>query len=265
MEKTKDYNSTRFRPEVIREAHDKFIEIARKYYGKKVYKKIPVTLEIELNDETLNFDNIEEFLSKINVAKNFFFHHIIENSSFFMARIAFGLDFEQVKICLPEKNEIDSVFNIFEKNLKNCLVKKKSRLFNIFIGHGHNKQWRDLKDHLSEKHGFSIISYEIGPKAGITIKDTLEIMLNKCNYALLVFTGEDIDIKGQSHARENVIHELGLFQGRLGFDKAIILLEEGVEEFSNIVGLNQYRFSKGNIKEIFGDVVASINHEIQTS
>ena len=28
-------------------------------------------------------------------------------------------------------------------------------------------------------------------------------------------------------ARMNVIHEVGLFQGRLGFERAIVLLEEG--------------------------------------
>ncbi|HEY7423990.1 MAG TPA: hypothetical protein VH682_07125, partial [Gemmataceae bacterium] len=41
--------------------------------------------------------------------------------------------------------------------------------------------------------------------------------------------------------------EVGLFQGRLGFERAIILLEEGCSEFSNIVGLTQIRFPKGNI------------------
>jgi hypothetical protein len=34
-------------------------------------------------------------------------------------------------------------------------------------------------------------------------------------------------------------HEVGLFQGRLGFEKAIVLLEDGCEEFSNIKGLVQ--------------------------
>jgi len=40
----------------------------------------------------------------------------------------------------------------------------------------------------------------------------------------------------------------GLFQGRLGFTKAIVLLEDGCEEFSNIHGLGQILFPKGNIK-----------------
>ena len=55
-------------------------------------------------------------------------------------------------------------------------------------------------------------------------------------------TAEDEHSDGTTHARENVVHEAGLFQGKLGFSKAIILLEEGCKEFSNIEGLGQIRF-----------------------
>jgi predicted nucleotide-binding protein len=49
------------------------------------------------------------------------------------------------------------------------------------------------------------------------------------------------------HARENVIHEVGLCQGRLGFHRTIVLLENGCAQFSNIAGLGQIRFPKGNL------------------
>ncbi|HKR93789.1 MAG TPA: TIR domain-containing protein, partial [Candidatus Angelobacter sp.] len=62
-------------------------------------------------------------------------------------------------------------------------------------------------------------------------------------------------------ARQNVVHEAGLFQGRLGFPRAIVMLEEGVEEFSNIAGIQQVRYSKGKIKETFGDVLAVLKRE----
>ena len=39
-------------------------------------------------------------------------------------------------------------------------------------------------------------------------------------------------------ARENVIHETGLFQGRLGFSCLIVILEESTVEFSNIQDLS---------------------------
>jgi predicted nucleotide-binding protein len=131
----------------------------------------------------------------------------------------------------------------------------------IFVGHGHSGLWRELKDHLTDKHGFDVIAYEVGARAGHSIRDILEDMLTKSSMAFLVLTGEDRDAEGFLHARENVIHETGLFQGRVGFSRAIVLLEQGTVEFSNIHGIDQLRFSKGNIKEVFGDVVAVVRRE----
>ena len=59
----------------------------------------------------------------------------------------------------------------------------------------------------------------------------------------------------------NVVHEAGLFQGRLGFTKAIVLLEEGCEEFSNIQGLGQIRFPKGNIAAAFEEIRRVLERE----
>jgi predicted nucleotide-binding protein len=78
-------------------------------------------------------------------------------------------------------------------------------------------------------------------------KERLLEMLGGAAFAFLVMTPEDENADGTKHARENVIHEAGLFQGRLGFEKAIILLEDGCEAFSNIDGLGQIRFPKGGI------------------
>lgn len=63
------------------------------------------------------------------------------------------------------------------------------------------------------------------------------------------------------HARENVIHEAGLFQGRLGFRKAVILLEETCQEFSNIQGLGQIRFRSGEIRAIFEEIRRVLERE----
>lgn len=41
----------------------------------------------------------------------------------------------------------------------------------VFIGHGHNLAWRDLKDHLADKHGYSVEAYEMGARAGHTIRE----------------------------------------------------------------------------------------------
>jgi len=68
-------------------------------------------------------------------------------------------------------------------------------------------------------------------------------------------TAEDELKDGKVQARMNVVHEAGLFQGKLGFTKAIVILEEGCDEFSNIQGLGQIHYPAGNIKAAFEEVI----------
>jgi predicted nucleotide-binding protein len=86
-------------------------------------------------------------------------------------------------------------------------------------------------------------------------------MLDTTGVAFLVMTGEDERADGAVVARMNVVHEAGLFQGRLGFNRAIVLLEEGCEEFSNIHGLGQIRFPKGNIGAVFEKIREVLERE----
>ena len=46
-----------------------------------------------------------------------------------------------------------------------------------------------------------------------------------------------------------------------GFTKAIILLEEGCEEFTNVQGLGQIRFPRGNIRAVFEEVRQVLERE----
>lgn len=117
----------------------------------------------------------------------------------------------------------------------------------VFIGHGRSYVWRDLKDFLVDRLGLDWEEFNREAAAGLTTIERLESMLEKASFAFLVCTAEDEQADGTKRARENVIHEAGLFQGKLGFRRAIILLEEGCNEFSNVHGLGQIRFPKGNV------------------
>jgi hypothetical protein len=140
---------------------------------------------------------------------------------------------------------------------------KKSELIgtNIFLGHGRSPLWRELKDFIDGRLGLPVDEFNSVPVAGVTTTARLSELLDAAAFAFLVMTAEDEDADGNLHARENVIHEVGLFQGRLGFTKAIVLLEQGCTEFSNIHGLGQIRFPKQNIKAIFEDVRAVLERE----
>jgi len=133
----------------------------------------------------------------------------------------------------------------------------------VFLGHGRSPLWRDLRDHLQDKHGVTVEAYEIGSRAGHAIRDVLESMLRRSSIAFLILTAEDAMADGSMQARQNVVHELGLFQGALGFSRAIAVLEEGTEEFTNIHGIEQIRFPAGRIRETFGEVLAAIRREVE--
>ena len=131
----------------------------------------------------------------------------------------------------------------------------------VFIGHGRAGDWRDLKDFLRDRLDLPVDEFNAIAAAGMTTKERLEEMLKSASFAFLVMTAEDERADGTKHARENVIHEVGLFQGRLGFRRAIILLEEGCGEFSNIAGLVQIRYPKGHICARYEEIRGVLERE----
>jgi len=97
--------------------------------------------------------------------------------------------------------------------------------------------------------------------AGLATQQRLEDMLNQATFALLVMTAEDQHADGRRHARENVIHEVGLFQGKLGFRKAILLVEDECEKPSNVHGLTYIGFPKHRIDAAFEEVRRVLERE----
>ena len=131
----------------------------------------------------------------------------------------------------------------------------------IFIGHGRSPIWRELKDFMQDRLSLTWDEFNREAVAGIGTSERLQTMLNSASFAFLVLTAEEEHADSTIHARPNVIHEVGLFQGKLGMRRAIVLLEEGCSEFSNIVGLGQIRFPKGNIAASFEEIRRVLERE----
>jgi predicted nucleotide-binding protein len=138
---------------------------------------------------------------------------------------------------------------------------KKPAGSNVVIGHGGSAVWRELRDFLRDRLKLPVDEFNAVAIAGLPTVGRLEEMLGGAGFAFLVMTAEDEQPDGKVRARENVVHEIGLFQGKLGFRKAIILLEEGCEEFSNIQGLGQIRFQRGNLSAKFEKVREVLERE----
>jgi predicted nucleotide-binding protein len=262
MKKSKVYKETRFAADVVKEA----IEATRKLVKQAKAKLAISTLTVQHDDSTWTYDTIEEFLADFRKYRGEAYLNI--RGAGLSLVIAAYPRYTTVSVTASRRVDIEVVFEVFEKNSQASKLPPvptpASASPVVFIGHGRSLAWRDLKDHLQDKHGNKIEAYECGARAGHTIRDILEDMASKSSFAILVLTGEDEQDDGSLRARQNVIHEAGLFQGKLGFARAILLLEEGVEEFSNVQGVQYIRFSKNNIKETFGEVLATLRREFQS-
>jgi predicted nucleotide-binding protein len=131
----------------------------------------------------------------------------------------------------------------------------------VFIGHGRSLLWRELKDFVADRLDLPYDEFNRVPIAGTTNVDRLSEMLDNAAVAFLILTAEDERDDGTHVARQNVVHEAGLLQGRLGFSRAIVMLEDGCEPFSNIDGLGQLRFPAGHISAVFEEVRRVLERE----
>lgn len=117
----------------------------------------------------------------------------------------------------------------------------------VFIGHGRSSEWLKLHIFFTRTLGLLCDEFNIEPTAGLLTANRIETMLSSARMAFLVMTAEDHHTDGTLHARENVIHEVGLFQAKLGPKRAIVMLETGCSRFSNLDGLTTINFPSGDI------------------
>jgi predicted nucleotide-binding protein len=90
------------------------------------------------------------------------------------------------------------------------------------------------------------------PNLGRTVLQKLDEESRRCTSAVIVMTGDDPVPEGSPHARENVLHEIGFFQGKFGLSAVCLLHEEGTNIPSNIHGLVYIPFPKGYVSATFG-------------
>jgi len=131
----------------------------------------------------------------------------------------------------------------------------------IFIGHGRSRLWLELKDFLRDRCHLPCDEFNVEPSAGLSTTERLQAMLEDAAFAFIVMTAEERHGDGLVYARPNVIHESGLFQAKLGLRRAIVMLEEGCSDFTNISGLTQIRFPRDHIRAAFEDVRFHLERE----
>jgi hypothetical protein len=257
----KTFRYTKFEPDAIRAAIGRFDAFIDEQAPPHTSRRRSVTVD---PDETWSLDTDAEFFSEYrrNIVSAVYVVSWAQGWSF---DLDFGYPDTAVEVTLPKRDQVLAVFEEFEKAQLAGRIPEEDIKPTVFIGHGRDGQWRLLGEYLQTRHNLSINAFELKPRGGFTGKEVLERMVAEASFAVMVHTAEDEQADGGMRARQNVIHETGLFQAHLGYPRVLIVREEGCEDFSNIDGLQEVRFGKGNIKETFGEVIGTIRREFPSS
>jgi hypothetical protein len=129
---------------------------------------------------------------------------------------------------------------------------ENEKMESIFISHGQSKEWYKIQAYVEKDLHYLTIELAQQPNLGRSILQKLDEESNKCNAAIIIMTGDDVFESGEVRARENVLHEIGFFQGRFGLNKIALLHEEGVNIPSNIHGLVYIPFPKDTVEAATG-------------
>lgn len=125
----------------------------------------------------------------------------------------------------------------------------------VFLSHGHDKEAKQkVKDFVVSRLNHEVVIIGEHPeRQGLTIIEALEKLSQGCEFAVILLTGDDATQDGGRRARQNVIHEAGYFQGLLGRQKVVLIVENNVEIPSNLAGLFYLKF-ENNISEVLPDL-----------
>jgi hypothetical protein len=122
----------------------------------------------------------------------------------------------------------------------------------VFISHGRSNEWTKVQNYLERDLGIPTLELAQEPNLGRTVLQKLEEESHKCTVAVIVMTGDDLANNGEIRARENVMHEIGYFQGKYGLMNVVLLHEQGVSIPSNIHGLVYIGFPKDSSEASLG-------------
>jgi predicted nucleotide-binding protein len=117
----------------------------------------------------------------------------------------------------------------------------------VFISHGRSNDWREVQAYIEKD--IRLASLELAQEAslGRTVVEKLIDAASRCDSAVIVMTGDDMTQDGEIRVRQNVMHEVGFFQGRYGRNFVVLLHEEGIEVPSNLGGIVYVPYPKGSV------------------
>jgi sugar/nucleoside kinase (ribokinase family) len=136
----------------------------------------------------------------------------------------------------------------------------------VFIAHGADPQWRQVQGFLEQDCGLPVLGLS-GQAQGADLANQIRDHLAECGFGVCVLTAETgadepgYDPGEPGYADQSVVHQAGLLQGRYGFRRVAILVEQGCRAFSNVAGLIRLDFPRGHIESTFWELERMLRRE----
>jgi predicted nucleotide-binding protein len=179
----------------------------------------------------------------------------------------FGKHYSQLQPIFQEVVEnVGEEWALKESFRQECEARVKKRIrkaAKVWLIHGgRSAVWTQVGNFVANQLSLPCIEFNDSNAERIDIKGRVEAMAASSRIAIAVMTAEDQTAGGRVRARQNVVHEIGLAQGCLGFDRVIIMREEGVEDFSNMDGLVYVPFQSDNVHVALPDLEKHIDSRL---
>lgn len=175
------------------------------------------------------------------------------NTLFMPTVYAPGADDIRIKACCDGLKKTKDIFKDYlteikeemlekdEESEKTAHTKLSHQNNKVFVVHGHDEALKEKVARLLEKQGLEAIILSEQANKGKTIIEKFEEN-SDVGAAICLFTGDDIgkeksEAVEKQRARQNVVYEAGYFMGKLGRERVIMLVDEGIELPSDLQGV----------------------------
>lgn len=144
--------------------------------------------------------------------------------------------------------EISSILRILKNEIDNSPMNSPSINYTnnqteIFIGHGHNLIWARIGLYLSDILKIKPRYFEDENRCGDIIPDEIEKFVNNPNIKLGIFTlMKEIESDEGDMPRQNVVDEAARFSTKLGRERVLLIVEDGVQIPSNLSGIVRIQY-----------------------
>ena len=175
------------------------------------------------------------------------------NTLFMPMVYAPGADDIRIKACCDGLKKTKDIFKDYlteikeemlekdEESEKTAHTKLSHQNNKVFVVHGHDEALKEKVARLLEKQGLEAIILSEQATKGKTIIEKFEEN-SDVGAAICLFTGDDIgkeksEAVEKQRARQNVVYEAGYFMGKLGRERVIMLVDNGIELPSDLQGV----------------------------